>query len=190
MAKGENEKAAASTTTDDAGEDAKRVANAKGGKLAGLTEATPMDDSIRASGGWEGPAWLPQLSELAPKRQAQLLEKQPNAVIEPLSIKGKLKTPIAWGRPVYALETVAGLIKLPEHAMLYSSLNTIKLDAEVYIKYEGPSEKNSPGKQPATMYDVRCGKKDICIGKRADALTIQKTQGDGKSTPTDEDVPF
>lgn len=183
----------------------------------------PADDEIAAlaaaakgnktTGGFTGPAWVPNLSAAAApelKDEARLAKvaKAGPGSFTARAVSGKLVAAHAWGRRVYFLdvkgkggETVR--VKLPESKLLYRGLNLCELGAVVAVTFDGAGKPATPGQKAPWLYTVASVDRKELSEPRADAfmcesmderterIARERAKRDAANEPGgDDDTPF
>lgn len=134
-------------------------------------------DGEKASGGFDGPSWQPNLVEFSTEVIRMKLEKLGKGSSYRPEIAGTLVVGTAWGKSLYFLDVplkdkTSTRVHLPEHFSLYGSLGLVEVGAKVRLKYVGRAKKAKPGQTAPVLYEVIGEKGRVLSQKRADALEV------------------
>jgi hypothetical protein len=141
-----------------------------------IDEAAIAFDGEKASGGFDGPSWLPHFVEFADSVIKTKLEKVGAGSSTRKDLAGRVVIASAWGRRLYFIDVpmkdkTTKRVHVPEHTSLYGVLNGIELRSLVRISYVGRG-KAKPGQTAPHLYDVTAEKGKILGTPRPDALAI------------------
>lgn len=175
----------------------------------GIDDGAFVKDGTRASGGFSGAMWKPDLCPQHTVFNERVIAEKMAAdaakgfqVLPRQEIGGTLRKAMAWQKMLYFLDVPlkgGGVLMthIPEHDALYGSLGFIKWGAKVKLTYRGRG-KAKPNQSAPHLYDVVAEKEtDVLTKAREDALVVVRKQdeeedgvpvdprkGDDAPTPT------
>lgn len=154
-----------------------------------LVVEMPSDDDFergtKVSGGFEGPSWVPMLTEehepeLKPEAIALKIRKAGPGSFTTPRVKGVLVQAVAWDRGLYFLDVKSGngervRVKLPESALLYKALGFVAPGSAIALRYDGRG-KSKDGRKPPHLYTVTVLDGKALTERRSDALTPESKE--------------